>query len=525
MNLFDPEFYPTPPEVIEKMLLPYADRLHKMTVLEPSAGNGAILDHLCKRGVRVQYTTKRGETYSDEAKTKPERLYCLEKNPELRLILQQKGYRVLGDDFLAFQPEHRFDLVAMNPPFSDGDRHLLHAWDILDGGDIVCLLNAETVRNTFSASRKRLAALIAEHGTAEPIGQAFLHADNPTDVEVVIVRLHKEPKEDPFRIDTDGLSAEKAPDFAEMAASGDLPAQGSRLDAYIRCWDLTKASAVELIKAYSRFLFYAKAFINANQYAGNSRADNVAEALLKDLGDMRYGSEGMADVYNRFIDRAKSNAWGRIFDEIGLGKYMTSGLQRKLDEFRTAQGAASITKENIFALFRFIMANISTIMDQSVVEVYDMFTRYFDGNTSHEEGWKTNKRFKCNRKVILPNVADAGFKPQVYGYNRYFSTSYCHKLSDIDKAMCWLAGRDYDAMDSRYYDICSHNRSCDPEKATIETAIQCIPVGDQDWHESAFFRVKAFKKGTVHLEFKDEALWTKFNLTVNQGKNQIGTGE
>ena len=81
-------------------------------------------------------------------------------------------------------------------------------------------------------------------------------------------------------------------------------------------------------------------------------------------------------------------------------------------------------------------------------------------------------------------------------------------------------------MDSfKYYDICSHNRSCDPEKATIETAIQCIPVGDQDWHESAFFRVKAFKKGTVHLEFKDEALWTKFNLTVNQGKNQIGTGE
>ena len=525
MNLFDPEFYPTPPEVIEMMLRPYAKRLGRAAILEPSAGNGAILDHLCGKGLSVEYTTARGNTYTCDEKADPTRVYCLEKNPELRLILQQKGYRVMGNDFLAFRPEHRFDLIAMNPPFSDGDKHLLHAWDILQGGDIVCLLNAETVRNPFTASRRRLSALIAEHGSAEPIGRAFLHADNPTDVEVVIVRLHKEPKEDPFRFDTDGFAAEKAPDFAEMAASGDLPAQGSRLDAYIRCWDLTKNAAAELIKAYSQFLFYAKAFINANQDTGNSRADNVAEALLKDLGDMRYGSNGMADVYNRFIDRAKSNAWGRIFDEIGLGKYMTTGLREKLDEFRTAQGAASITKENIFALFRFIMANISTIMDQSVVEVYDMFTRYFDGNTSHEEGWKTNKRFKCNRKIILPNVADAGFKPQVYGYNRYFSTSYYHKLSDIDKAMCWLSGRDFDSMDNRGFDACTSVRKCDPEKATIETAIKCIPVGDQDWHESAFFRIKAFKKGTIHLFFKDEALWTKFNLAVNEGKNQIGTAE
>ena len=50
-------------------------------------------------------------------------------------------------------------------------------------------------------------------------------------------------------------------------------------------------------------------------------------------------------------------------------------------------------------------------------------------------------------------------------------------------------------------------------------------MGDQGWHESAFFRVKAFKKGTIHLEFKDEALWAKFNLTVNKGKNIIGDTE
>ncbi len=525
MNLFDPEFYITPPEVIEKMVRPYGDRIGKTTILEPSAGSGAILDFLCKKGVNIEVTTSRGNTYTSEEKAKPERVYCLEKNPELQLILQQKGYRVLGNDFLVFQPEHRFNLIVMNPPFSDGDRHLLHAWDILQGGEIVCLLNAETVRNPFSASRKRLVAIIKEHGSVEYIGQAFLHADNPTDVEVAIVRLHKDPKEDPFQIDTDGFAAEKTPDFAEMAVSGDLPAQSSRLDAYIRCWDLTKSSAAELLKAYGRFMFFAKTFIGSNGTGSFDRAQNISETLLKDLQELRYGDSRMTDVYNRFIDRAKANAWNVIFEEIGLGKYMTTGLQQKLNEFRTAQGAVSITKENIFALFRFIMANISTIMDQSIVEVYDMFTKYFKGNTSYDEGWKTNKRFKCNRKVILPDVADAGFKPQLYGYRQYFGTNYRHRLSDIDKAMCWLTGRDYDAMDNHSYDITSRYRSYDPDKATIETVIQCIPVGDQGWHESAFFRIKAFKKGTIHLEFKDEALWTKFNLSVNQGKNQIGATE
>lgn len=528
-NIFDPEFYPTPPEVIERMIAPYADRLHSATILEPSAGNGAILDFICNTGVAVKQTIGNRHSYISEERAKPERVYCLEKNPELQMILQQKKYRVLGSDFLSFEPEHRFDLIAMNPPFSDGDRHLLHAWDILKGGDIVCLLNAETVRNPCTATRKRLAAVIAQNGTTEYIGRAFSHADNPTDVEVAIVRLHKDAAEDPFSIDPSAFSAEKAPDFAEMAASGDEIAQGSRLDAYIRCWNLTKAAAEDLIKSYGRFIFFAKAFIGDEGKDNSGRAENIAEGLLKDLTELRYAKESMSDIYNRFIDRAKSSAWGVIFDEIGLGKYMTTGLQEKLNEFRTAQGAVSLTKENIFTLFRFIMANISTIMDQSVVEVYDMFTRYFKGNTSHEEGWKTNGRFKCNRKVILPNAVECGWKPQTYGYDAYFSlSSHAHygggRLDDIDKAMCWLTGRNFDSLVTgcRYG---SGYRAPSTGNHSLAAAVTTIPVGDQGWHDSAFFRIRAFKKGTIHLEFKDEALWARFNLAVNEGKNQIGMSE
>lgn len=519
MDTFNPDFYPTPPEVVRKMIEPYADRLRKATILEPSAGSGAILDILVKEGVEKEYNVN-GHVCSDTVWADPKRVYSIESDPDLRLKLHEKGYRVIATDFLAFRPEHRFDLVVMNPPFRNGDDHLLHAWDILPGGDIACLLNAETLLNPYTAARKRLAAIIAENGSSEILGPVFKDALRTTDVEVALVRLHKKPAEDPFRVDVGGFARENAPDFGALAGETDTVMVSNKLDAYIRCWDLTKAAALEFIRSFARFRFFVNAFLPDDQ-----RGDNAVEHILKSLKDIRYSHDSMADVYNRFLDTTKASAWNTIIQQIGFGKYMTSGLRQTLDEFRTAQGAMEISKENINTLFLFVMQNIGTIMDKSVVEVYDLFTRFYDGNTSCDEGWKTNKRFRCNRKVILPNAADAGYKPQVFGYNEYFSPHYDARLSDIDKAMCWLSGRNYDSMDSRIFDVCNHYRECMPDKASIETALRCIRVGDQDWHESAFFRIRAFKKGTVHLEFKDEDLWNKFNITVNEGKNQLGMAE
>lgn len=525
MNLFDPEFYPTPDAVIEKMAAPYAGCLHTVTILEPSAGNGAILDFLTRKGVYYETETARGSRYSDYAKADPEKVYAIEKNDELTMILQQKGYKVIAPDFLTFRPEHRFSLILMNPPFKTGAEHLLHAWDILQGGDIACLLNAETIRNACNGTRTRLAAIIKEHGSVEFIGKAFKSADNPTDVEVALVRLHKDAKEDPFTFIPGTAAHEGSPDFSEMAASKDELAVSSRLDAYIRCWDLTKEAAARFIRAYGEFIFYAKAFIgDGDQERSLSRSSNMVEAILKNLVNMRYSRDSMSTVYNRFIDTAKAGAWGAIFDQIGLGKYMTTGLQQKLNEFRTAQGAMSITKENVMYLFRFIMANITKIMDQSVIEVYDMFTRYFKGNTSHDEGWKTNKRFKCNRKVILPDAVSAGYEPQRFGYDKYFSVNYQARLDDIDKAMCHLTGRNFDSLvTGRVYG--SDFRMPSGPNHSITSAICTIPVGSTGWHESAFFRIKAFKKGTIHLEFKEEDLWNRFNIAVNDGKKELGMKE
>lgn len=526
MSLFDKEFFPTPKEIIIRMAAPYADRLTTACILEPSAGSGAILDTLLE-GIPMTITMKDGRAYTIEQKPKKEKIWCVERNPELQLLLQKKGYRLVADDFLDYQPDIRYDLILMNPCFSKGDQHLLHAWDILRSGDIACLLNAETVRNPYTATRKQLAAIIKANGSVEDLGKCFRTADNPTDVDVVLVRLHKEARDDAFTLDLSDFAEETAPDFGELASSGNAVMQSNRLDAFLRAWDMTKSAAITYIKAREALQLYLSAFINAKDF----RMTNIVAELDKHLdetlslsktGNERHIKEG----YNHFVTSAKREAWNMIFNQIGLGKYMTTGLREKLSAYQEAQSSFALTKENIMKLFSYIMTNIGTIMDNAVVEVYDMFTRFYKENTSWKEGWKTNKQFRCNRKVVLPGIAYCGFEPQKYGYSEYFSAGYRQTctLDDIDKAMCWLSGRSFDTLTGTVSVPGQGDTPC-PENSTLEQTLRRIRVGDQDWHESAFFRIRAFKKGTVHIEFKDESLWARFNVTVNDGKNQLGDTE
>lgn len=522
MSLFDKEFYPTPKSIAVKMAEPYAKGLGVRRILEPSAGNGAILDTIVNDGIPYEYTTHGGaQTMTLTDKARRENIYTLEKDPELQLILQQKGYRVLGNDFLAFRPDHVFDLVLMNPPFSQGARHLLHAWDILPAGDIACLLNAETLRNPCTRERELLAGIVAAHGSAEELGRCFADSDHDTDVEVVLVRLHKDaPADGPFTLRLDGCTTETRAQFTQEGGQ-QLLANPSRLDAMLRAWDLTKSAAVDFINSYRRLYLFASTFLpdKDGKENGNLAAAGIQAICQAIQGNTDEKTAGRA--YNAFLDDVKSCAWNTIISQLGLEKYMTGAMRETMREFRNAQAAFELSKENIMRLFQTLMGNLGNIMDKCVSDVYDLFTRYHDGNTACTEGWKTNKQFKANRTVILPGFAGAGFMPQKYGYNSHFSLQYdaARASEDIDKAMCWLTGTSFESLD----DVpCTNGVTGNNENMTISATVRSIPVGDQGWHPSQFFLVKAYKKGTVHLQFRDEALWTKFNLTVNKQKNLIG---
>jgi len=94
------QFFETPRE-LAKQLVGMADIREGETVLEPSAGKGAIANFLngCD---------------------------CIELNESNRRYLEDNGYNVVGDDFLSF--DNKYDVIVANPPFTkqqDID-HVLH---------------------------------------------------------------------------------------------------------------------------------------------------------------------------------------------------------------------------------------------------------------------------------------------------------------------------------------------------------------------------------------------------------------
>jgi hypothetical protein len=93
------------------------------------------------------------------------------------------------------------------------------------------------------------------------------------------------------------------------------------------------------------------------------------------------------------------------------------------------------------------------------------------------------------------------------------TSSYGSRIDDVIKALCYITGRDYNdtsSLSSFFYD----NR---------------VPYGDwREWtykvydkenkgivlREWSLFRVRGYKKGTMHFEFVDEDVWYKFNQAV-----------
>lgn len=138
--MYNKSFYPTPVSIAQKMLEPFSgSELFERSILEPSAGKGDLCDAVSQKA--------RGY-YNSHTKVK---IHCCEIEPELQATLNGKGYVLINADFLSFQPDEAYDLIIMNPPFSNAERHLLHAWDILPHGDIVCLLAANSINNPTTA--------------------------------------------------------------------------------------------------------------------------------------------------------------------------------------------------------------------------------------------------------------------------------------------------------------------------------------------------------------------------------------
>lgn len=137
-------FFPTPPELVGE-LLAHADGGPGMTLLEPSAGEGAIVSAAVAKGYKVTAIE------IDQKRHRALVAHCVSGTP---------GKGVAADhlaDFLQWSTTERFDRVVMNPPFArqqDID-HVTRAFGFLvPGGRLVAIMSAGVLFRENSKTRE-----------------------------------------------------------------------------------------------------------------------------------------------------------------------------------------------------------------------------------------------------------------------------------------------------------------------------------------------------------------------------------
>lgn len=465
--MFADEFYPTPPDLALKLVDPYVGKV--TSVMDPSAGEGALLKPFF------------GTTTS---------LYAIESEPRLRSVLH--GYnqkysnepriRVVGEDVFTYQGAYLFDLVVLNPPFSAWKRHLTAALKLVTpGGELAAILPISDVDAAVEvfAYVRQLIGDIAEV-EYEICGQAFKHAERKTDVKVGILRATKPTQESTVDF---GAGWKPSAEFTKDEPLPDLENQLVRND-YVgnaaKSFELAVQALQELRTAWTKAEFYLG--------ASGVSLDHLAGTFC--LPSM-----------NGLLDWAQEGAWDAMLSTSRISNMMTGRMNVEFRTFLKQQKQRTFTRENIFQLIETLILSRKNIADQCVQDVFDILCKFDDKNRLYGNvgvGWKTNDAHRVNRKVIVPHLVEYSFNHFGIMYSQNYS-----QLDDIDKAMCVVAGKSYDQIN------------------TLRTSIQEKFKSNTGEGDSEFFNWRAYKKGTLHLVFKDEGVWQRFNMTAAKQKGWL----
>lgn len=476
------EFYPTPEELVNKML-DGVNLNYVKTVLEPSAGKGDIVQGL-----------------KSHAKYQNLDIDCVEINKDLRNCLKGAGYRVVGDDFLTYTTMKQYDLIVMNPPFSNGDAHLLKALKMQQryGGAVVALVNAETIRNPYTNLRKELVQMIENaDGTVEYLEHAFLDAERQTDVEIALVKVKFQEPEHISSI-MDKLQKEKA---VEESDPEETLADNDFIKAIVDQYQMEIKAGCRLIEEYKAMQPYIlSSFSQKNE---KSMYDYNCVLNLK-IGDQKASVNG-------FIKEVREKYWSTLFTNPKFTGKLTSNV---LKEYRSKIHELRDVEFSVFNILEVkwdMMQNVAKGIERSIIDLFDLFcSGWFSedmGTTIHYyNGWKTNSAYKVNKKAI------AGFNA-FSNYDKHFDpiwSSYSYdggcmkRLNDMEKCFNYL-----------------DNGRTDDGAGMENILNNAVKNGQTRNIELKYFTVTFYKKGTCHIVFKDEELLKKFNLYGAQKKGWL----
>ncbi len=476
--LADPnaEFFPTPSALAGKMFGNIKEPDEICTVLEPSAGKGDLAELYIKF---LKNNRRHNGDFDIES------VDMIEHDANLIALLRGKNYRVIGDDFLTFHSHKHYDLILMNPPFSNGDQHLLKALEIqADGGQIVCLLNAETIRNPYTNRRKVLKQKLAEYGAKiEFVRDAFKHAQRRTDVEAAIVYVNIPTQRKTSTI-FENLKKAQAEELHNNEPEPDAMVYGSWAEQMIQSFDFEAQLGKKLIEEYNSLTPYMMDDLDTtSKYPKPLISININGSEFKTVG-----TSGM----ERYMKALRLKYWRGLLNKPEFTSRMTSKMQKDYTAMVDKLCGYDFNLFNLQQVYYDLNAQLVDGVNESIDALFDKFSAQYSWfpecqkNIHYYNGWATNKAHKVGMKVILPinGFHSYGGWKNERELNEY--TVY-GELSDLERALNYL------------------DRGETTEKRDVSRCIKNAIAAGETVVDLTWFTAQFYKKGTCHIKFKPEA--------------------
>lgn len=470
MNLFteNADFYPTPTDVINTMML--GEDILGKTILEPSAGSGNIVSWLKENGA--------GE------------VIACEKDKVLQKLLAGKC-ELIADDFLSVTSDQvsHVNYIVMNPPFSDGVKHIKHAFDIAPAGcTVISLCNSSNLERRYSSERQELYELVELYGCSEYLGTVFDAAERKTNVGVSLIKLYKTGEDEDefagyiFSDEDDILNKNEAEGIVQYNVVRDMV---NRYTSAVKLFDETMevANKINDVAKFSdsKFDYVPIRFTTVDT---NGNAVSISRQQYKKQLQKYY--------------------WRIIFNKLNMDKYATNGLREQINKFVEKQVNVPFTMHNIYQVISMVVQTTGQRMDKALLETFDLICSFSAENSTAGEKWKTNANYMVNRKFIVPYMTD--YDARYSTLNEHMRLNYggnVTRIEDVIKALCYITGTNYDNITNLHEYVYRNNLSYGT------------------WYEWSFFRIKGFKKGTMHFEFTDEDVWIRFNQQVAKQRGWV----
>lgn len=538
----DRGFYPTPPDVAE-LLMEGIEWEKCPVVLEPSAGTGNLVHAVLRRFYERRYRyndakinvdcveidphlrsvlhyeflggkendlwkQKRAledkKSYDQERRQyrqlSPDDQDRLEKVTEEINVLKSGDVRIIHDNFLELDTCKQYNVIIMNPPFSDGDAHLLKAIQMqrIAGGEIRCVLNAETIRNPFTNRRRLLQKQLLDLNAAVTFHKkAFSSGERPTDVEIAIVKVSV-PVVKRESVIFDRLK--KAYSIDEPTADVRDMTVSDFMEQIVSLYKVECDAGIELIREYAAMKPYILESFEKD------KAWNYPTLCLCVGEPGRLSRETIPNI-NDYLKLVRLKYWTGLFNNKEFIGRLTSNLLDKYREKIETLANYDFTLFNIQTIATEMNAEMGKGIEETIISLFDKLTAEYawypetSKNVHYYNGWKTNKVHKINSKVIVPIYG-------VFSTYSWASETFCvgeaeKTIADIEKVFDYLDG-DMTAPVSLHGAL---QRACEEGRTRN---IQC-----------KFFDVTLYKKGTMHIRFHNQELVDRFNIYCCRKKNWL----